>query len=132
MVRTVNCSFASSGMILFFVPAWNVPTVTTVGTCGSISLLTNRLQRHHDFGRNHNRVLAGLRRRPASAISPNCYVNRVGASQHRSRMPRNLACRHGVCIVQCENVLWFWKLRLKPGAKQRTRSANRFLRGLTN
>ncbi len=40
IVRTVNCSFASSGIMLFFVPAWNVPTVTTVGICGSISLLT--------------------------------------------------------------------------------------------
>src|SRR6266403_1482212 len=40
IVRTVSCKCASSGMMLCLVPAWKEPTVTTVGTCGSISRLT--------------------------------------------------------------------------------------------
>ena len=39
-LRTVSCSFTSSGMMLYFVPPWIEPTVITVGSSGLISRAT--------------------------------------------------------------------------------------------
>ncbi len=117
-------------MMLCFEPPWIAPTVTTAGSCGSTSRLTQSLERADDPRGEHDRVLGHVRIGAVAADALHDDIDRIDVGEREARLHPDHPRGQAGAVVEGERVIGLGEAGEQPVLKHRDRALADLLGGL--